>query len=56
MVKKDPSLGVCGINHVRAGSLSHLGWTEREWEQNGRFNRTDGNESPTAIEWQLKGL
>ena len=50
MVKKDPSLGVCGKDHVRAG-FSHLGWTERE--RNGCFNRTDGNGSPTAIKWPL---
>ena len=34
-------------------ALSHLGWTEREWERNGCFNRMDGNGSPTAIKRPL---
>ena len=50
MVKKDPSLGVCGKNMFGL-ALSHLGWTERE--RNGRFNRMDGNGSPTAIKRPL---
>ena len=42
MVKKDPSLGVRGKNHVHAGSLSpRLYGTGMERERNGRFNGTE---------------